>query len=181
MECTGTLEAISKDWSTDRYLMTFVINESLSYEEVKELFIEPKPKLDIVVKKWRKKRSLDANGMLWACLSDIAKAINPPVDKWEVYLQMLKRYGKYTYICIKPHMVDAMKLQWRECEVVGNININGEEAIQMLCYFGSSTYDSKEFSVLLEGVVSEMDQMGLPKPPSKEMRRVIEEWEKKYG
>lgn len=179
MECTGILKGITKDWVSNKLVMTFEINENVSNEAIEE--IRKCDKLNIEAKKWRKRRSLDANGMLWACLSDIAKAMTPPADKWDVYLDMLKHYGKYTYICIKPHMVDAMKLQWRECEVVGNININGEEAVQMLCYFGSSTYDSKEFSVLLEGVVSEMEQMGLPRPPSKEMRRVIEEMEKKYG
>ena len=48
----------------------------------------------------------------------------------------------------------------------------------MLCYFGSSTLDSKEFSVLLDGVISEMKEMGLETPTSKEMQRAIERWEK---
>lgn len=177
MDCTGTLQSVNKDWSTDKLIMTFIINEDVSHESIEE--IRQCEKLSLVAKKWRKRRSLDANAMLWACLSDIAKSMTPPVDKWDVYLQMLKRYGKYTYICIKPNMVDAMKLQWRECEVVGDIKINGEDAVQMLCYFGSSTLDTKEFSVLLEGVVSEMKEMGLPTPPSKEMRRALEEMEKK--
>ena len=177
MDCTGTLQSIQKDWSSDKLIMTFIINENVSNEAIEE--IRNCEKLSLVAKKWRQKRSLDANAMLWACLSDIAKSMTPPVDKWDVYLQMLKRYGKYTYICIKPNMVDAMKLQWRECEVVGDIKINGEDAVQMLCYFGSSTLDTKEFSVLLEGVVSEMKEMGLPTPPSKEMRRALEEMEKK--
>ena len=62
---------------------------------------------------------------------------------------------------------------------LGDIDINGSNAVQMLCYFGSSTLDTKEFSVLLEGVVSEMKEMGLTPPPSKEMRRCLEQWQKK--
>ena len=104
----------------------------------------------------KQKRSLNANALLWHCLGEIANALN--TDKWEVYLQMLKRYGKYTYICVKPNVVDSVKKQWRECEVLGDIEINGQKAIQMLCYFGSSTYDSKEFSSLLNGVISEMEE-----------------------
>ena len=99
-------------------------------------------------------------------------------DKWELYLRMLKQYGQYTYICVKPNVVDAMKAQWRECEVVGDIDINGQKAVQMLCYFGSSTYDSKQFSVLLDGVIYEMKELGLTPPTPKELRRVIEQWEK---
>ena len=92
---------------------------------------------------------------------------------------MLKRYGEYTYILVKPNVVEAMKSQWRECEVVGETVINGKKAVQMLCYFGSSTYNSKEFSVLLDGVVSEMQELGLQPPPSGDMKRSIEALERK--
>ena len=48
----------------------------------------------------------------------------------------------------------------------------------MLCYFGSSTYDTKEFSVLLDGVISEMREIGLQPPPTEEMKRALETWQK---
>ena len=127
----------------------------------------------------REKRSLSANGLLWACLGEIAKAMNPPADKWDVYLMMLKRYGKYTYLCVKPSAVEGFKKTWRECEDLGEIEINGQKAVQILAYFGSSTYDSKEFSKLLDGVISEMNDMGLTPPPTGDMKRLIEEMERK--
>jgi hypothetical protein len=82
---------------------------------------------------------------------------------------------------VKPNVVDAMKAQWRECEVIGEVDINGQKAVQLLCYFGSSTYDTKEFSTLLEGVISEMAEMGLNLPPSQEMERALEQWEKQIS
>lgn len=135
--------------------------------------------LDIKVVKHRKKRSLDANALLWACLGDIASALR--ADKWDIYLKMLKRYGKYTYICVKPKVVEAVKAQWRECEEIGKININGAEAVQLLCYFGSSTYDTKEFSALLDGVISEMKEIGLAPPPSKHIKEALEQWTKSHS
>lgn len=176
MNVTGILLSVQRDWRTNKLNMTFEVNEQPT-DEINN--IASCEKLSIEVKKFRQKRSLDANGLLWTCLGEMAQALH--TDKWEVYLQMLKRYGKYTYICVKPNVVDAMKMQWRECEVVGNIDINGKEAVQMLCYFGSSTYDTKEFSVLLDGVISEMAEIGLQPPASKEIRRVLEQWEKNYG
>lgn len=135
--------------------------------------------LDIKVTKHRKKRSLDANALLWACLGDIASALR--ADKWDIYLKMLKRYGKYTYICVKPKVVEAVKQQWRECEVIGKVDINGAEAVQLLCYFGSSTYDTKEFSALLDGVISEMKEIGLAPPPSKHVKEALEQWTKSHS
>ena len=174
MVFTGKVQNIVKDWNTGQFHITFTVNEPSAINQVDS--IRECEKLSIEAKKWRKKRSLDANALLWLCLGRIADALN--ADKWDVYLRMLKRYGKYTYICVKPGVVEAVKQQWRECEVIGEVNINGQDAVQMLCYFGSSTYDTKEFSTLLDGVISEMKEMGgVEVPTSEEMRRAIEIWE----
>lgn len=145
---------------------------------IKWLFTQDRNKL-FDITEHKEKRSRNANALLWACIGDIAYALR--ADKWEVYLQMLKRYGQYTYICVKPTAVDAVRKQWRECEEIGHVNINGQDSVQMLCYFGSSTYNSKEFSALLDGVVSEMKEMGLETPADREMERAIKQLEKYNG
>jgi len=177
MRFTGKLLSVNRDWRTGEYNIVFSVNEKSSLSEIEK--IQNLEKLSIEAKQYRAKRSLDANALLWACLSEIAVALR--TDKWDVYLMMLKRYGKYTYICVKPNIVDAVKAQWRECEEIGTVNINGQEAVQLLCYFGSSTYDTKEMSVLIDGVVSEMKEMGLQTPESKEIRRIMEEYEKHHS
>ena len=176
MRFTGKLLSVNRDWRTGEYNIVFSVNEKSALSEIEK--IQNLDKLSIEAKQYRAKRSLDANALLWACLSEIAVVLR--TDKWNVYLTMLKRYGKYTYICVKPNIVDAVKAQWRECEEIGSININGQEAVQLLCYFGSSTYDTKEMSVLIDGVMSEMKEMGLQTPESKEVRRAMEEYEKHH-
>lgn len=175
MEFTGKMLNVSKDWKSDEWNITFSINEPSAMEEIEQ--IQNCDKLSIKATKYRKKRSLDANALLWACLGELAAALR--ADKWDIYLKMLKRYGKYTYICVKPNVVDAMKAQWRECEEIGEVDINGQKAVQLLCYFGSSTYDSREFSILLDGVISEMKDAGIPTPTTQEMQRSLEEWERR--
>lgn len=177
MNFTGKFQNITKDWQTGQFQITFTVNEAAAINEVEK--IKDSEKLSIKAVQFRKKRSLDSNGLLWHCLGEMAKALR--ADKWDVYLRMLKRYGKYTYICVKPNVVEAVKAQWRESEVIGEVNINGQAAVQMLCYFGSSTYDTKEFSVLLDGVISEMEEMGLEVPTSQEMQRALDQWEKMQG
>ena len=100
-------------------------------------------------------------------------------DAWEVYLLMIERYGKFTHILVRPEVVEAVRTQWRETKVVGETTVDGNPMIQMLCYFGSSTYNSEEFASLLDGVISEMKEMGLETPPSEEMRALIAELERK--
>lgn len=172
MNLTGKIKAINQDFITHKWQITFEIDEHPT-DELNML--NECEKLNIEVKKYRQKRSLNANALFWSCIGQIAAELH--IDKWSIYLQMLKRYGKYTYICVKPSVVEAVKSQWRECEEIGEIDINGQKSVQMLCYFGSSTLNTKEFSVLLDGVISEMKEMGLPTPETEEIERAI----KLYG
>lgn len=132
--------------------------------------------LSLEIKPYKKGRSLDANALMWACIGEMARALR--ADKWDIYLAMLKRYGIYEYVIVKPKAVEKMKQEWRTVEEIGEIDIHGQKGVQLLCYFGSSTYNTQEFSVLLDGIVSEMKEMGLQPPTSNDMKRSLEEWER---
>lgn len=136
--------------------------------------------LDIKVTQHREKRSLDANALMWHCIGEIAKSLNPPRDKWEIYLESLRKYGKYTYILLDEKAVETFKRLWRETEVVGEVDVNGRKAVQLLCYYGSSTYDTKKFSVLLDGIIEDMKDLGLNPPLPSDIRRSLEIWEKMH-
>lgn len=171
MESKARLVDVTANFLTKKMRVTFELETMCDPQELEGKDL----RLKAVI--WRNKRSLDANGLLWVCLDKIASALN--TDKWEVYLLMLKRYGKFTYILVKPNAVEYTKTIWRESEVIGEVDVNGTKSVQMLCYFGSSTYDSKEFSRLLDGVISEMKDMGLETPAQEEMDRMLAEWGKK--
>jgi len=173
MKFKAKINGFMRDFKSGKPLIQIEPMETIDYESLGNL---ADGYLDIEIKKHRERRSLDANALLWHCIGNIASALR--ADKWKIYLQMLKRYGKYTYICVKPSVVEAVKAQWRECEELGEININGSKAVQMLCYFGSSTYDTQEMSVLIDGVIDEMKQMGLEPPMPKEIRLALERYEK---
>ena len=169
MEAVGVLKGVARDLVTGNWNLTF---ETKSLPKLDD--ISGGDALDITAKKHTEKRSRNANALLWECLGRIASALR--ADKWDIYLQMLKRYGKYSYICVDPKAVEMVKKQWRECEEIGNIKINGREATQLLCYYGSSTYDTKQFSVLLDGVLSEMKEMGIDTPADDVLKAALEAW-----
>lgn len=171
MDAQGKIESITKPIRGGGYLVTVRIDALPEGLEDKLL--------DVTLKVHRGKRSKDANALLWACIGDIARETE--VDKWDVYLNLLRRYGKFTYIVVKPDAAEAVRKQWRESEIIGEIDIHGTKGVQMLCYYGSSTYDTKEMSVLLNGTISEMETLNLQRPASSDLRRAMEEWEKNHG
>ena len=171
MEFVGKIKGIAKDYLTDDINITFSTTQNIlpEYEKLKD-----KDKLRIKAVQYRKKRSLDSNAYLWVLLGKMATVLR--ADKWDIYLEMLKTYGKYTYIVVKPNVVDAVKKQWREVEELGPINLNGQEGIQLLCYFGSSTYDNLEMAALIDGVVSECKDLKIETLPPDEIQKMGEMW-----
>lgn len=131
-------------------------------------------KFSFEVKEDRAKRSLNANAYLWALLEQMANMLNTSKD--EVYLQMLERYGVFTYLAVKSSVVERVEQEWRYVRNLGEATVNGKKAIQLQCYFGSSTYDTKEMSRLLEGVVSEAKELGIETIPKTELEVLKQQW-----
>lgn len=172
MEAKGRVLDCHRDWITKKFQLVLEVDN-----------INPEENLSgekrVILKQWREKRSLSANALLWHCIGEIAKALKN--DKWQVYLQLLKRYGEYTYICVIPEAVEKVKEEWREIEEIGEVIINGRKSVQLLCYFGSSNYNTAEFSHLLDGTIEEMKTLGIETPAQEDLRKALETWEKKNG
>jgi hypothetical protein len=133
--------------------------------------------LAVEIKQLRNKRSLDANSYFWTLLSKMADALNTSKD--ELYLQMLERYGVFTHIVVKPNVVEKVKREWRTVKELGEVTVNGKTGIQLQCYFGSSSYDSKEMSVLINGVVQEAKEIGIETATPADIERMKTEWGEK--
>lgn len=172
MEFTGRLKDVSRDWQTGQYNITFTMNEASAINEIDN--IKDVDKLSIKAVKHRQKRSLDANAYMWVLLQKIAEVGGS--DKWSVYLEMLGSYGVFTHIIVKPNVVDKVKEEWRTVKELGEVCVNGTTGIQLQCYFGSSTYNTKEMSVLIDGVVSEAKELGIETLSPDELERMKAEW-----
>lgn len=166
----GRLKDLSRDYISGKARLTLEVDGTLP--EI------PEGDLDITIKRWKERRSLDANALLWHCIGEIANAVGE--TNWKTYLSLLKDYGQFTYICVHPQAVEAVKRQWREVEELGEISINGTNAVQLLCYYGSSTYNTAEFSRLLDGTMEEMRQLGLQTPADEQIDRSLKEWERRH-
>lgn len=174
MKLQGRFKSISRDFESSKVLMTLELDNNLSGEFLESIRYKL---LDIEIKIFKKKRSKDANALMWACLSELA-AVRCETN-WGIYLDMLRKYGQFTYAYFKPETLPMMKVQWRETMIVGETEINGTKYLHVLCFYGSHTYDTQQFGKLLDGIVTEMIEEGLQPPASEEMKRSLELWEKR--
>lgn len=170
---TGKIVGIAKDFKTGRYNLTLEVNENHEAENIYDKFsgIE---KLIINLSLYRKKRSLNANAYLWVLCEEIAKRTD--TDKWDVYINALRERGVFTHIVVKESAVERVKREWRATVELGHIKVGNMEGIQLQCYYGSSSYDSKEMARVIDYLVREATELGIETIPPEELERMINAW-----
>lgn len=167
MKIKAKIKGVARDYISGRVQITFDMIEGNAGEV--NNYVDKD--LTVEIKQHRKTRSINANALLWECLGRCADTLGG--DKWDYYLRALSKYGQYTMIEMPADAVDRFRQIYRECEIVGDHN--GKK--QVLCYYGSSTYNTKEFAHLLDGVIEDMKQAGIETPTSAEMQAALNNWE----
>jgi len=149
--------------------------ENIQVNEFKEVIAKGK-ELSVEIKQFRQKRSLDANSYLWVLLNKQAVLLN--TNKDELYIQALSDYGVFTHIVVKANVVDRVISEWKTVRELGNVTINGQDGIQLQCFFGSHDYNSKEFSTLLDGVVNDCKDLDIDVITPRELEVMKNAWGK---
>ena len=110
------------------------------------------------IKEKKSKRSLTANAYYWSLLNQLASAMRASSE--EVHFMMLKRYGVCEVVSVRSDIkVDGY---FRYYEAIGQSDLDGKEFTHYKIYKGSSEMNSKEFSILLDGLISECEEVGIP-------------------
>lgn len=89
MKFTGTVSDVSIDLRTNKPKITFIMNERTALAELDE--IKDLDKLSVEAKKYRKKRSLDANAYCWVLINKLAEKLN--LKPIEVYRKAIYEVG----------------------------------------------------------------------------------------
>ncbi len=110
------------------------------------------------VKEHKQKRSKSQNAYMWEIITQIADIQR--LSKEEVYLQILKDYGQSEIISMLSIINPKGYLKY--FEEIGKGQVNGKEFTHYKVYKGSSEYDSKEMSILIDGVIQEATQLHIP-------------------
>lgn len=128
------------------------------------------------IKEKKDKRSLNSNSYCWKLCTLIAEETG--TSKEEIYLQMLKDYGVSMLVPLSPNK--TLEGYSKYYELVDSDYLNGKPCNWYKIYKGSSTYDTREMSRLIEGIVYEAKNLGIPTLEEYKLKRMIEEWEERY-
>ncbi len=148
-------------------IISFIVSGNNKYaakigiNELKQL----DSKLEIEVKEYRSKRSLEQNRLLWSLLGKMAMAMSGKKNKVsseECYCLMLEEANvSYDFILALPEAEPMLKKTFRVIRKVGEREVNGK-VLNMYQYFiGSSKFNTKEMTELIENVLDKLGELGV--------------------
>lgn len=135
---------------------------------------------------YKEKRSMTANSYLWALIEKIARKLG--MSNGDCYCKMIRDYGvsiggqfvvKEAYPTLdRLHSHQATKVPHNStlCTITREFQKNDTEWVQYQAFYGSSGYDSKEFSHLLDGVVQEAKDLGIETLDDLKLKELIEHY-----
>ncbi len=180
MQTTGTIKDMNIDYETRKAKISLLL-DTKELEIVEQLKNENK--LNIELKKYRQKRSLDANKYFWKLLQEICELAE--IDTIEEYKRRVKELGIFRRFRIESDNVKTFEKMWNAqgiawfCEIFDTEIIGDKEFKIINAYYGSSSFNSKQMSRLIDGVVQDCKEYGIETKSQAEIDSLIESWDKK--
>lgn len=146
---------------------------AVPHRDAQKFVGEKKPvKYSAEIKEYREKRSLNANALCWKVCTEIANIFR--LDKEDVYVKMLKRYGQSDVVSVLSQ-VDVSGY-FKYYDTFGTGYANGKEFTHYRVYKGSSEYDKREMAILLDGIIEEAKALGVEVLTEQELSLIKENW-----
>ena len=134
--------------------------------------------VSVEIKKFRRKRSLDANAYAWVLIDKLAAALN--MEKVEVYQELIRNIGGVSEtVCVRNEAVERLCEGWKHnglgwfaetfpSKISGCTNVT--------LYYGSSAYDTKQMSALIDVAVESCKGLSIETMPPAELAALEASW-----
>lgn len=150
-------------------------------QEVAKLkdIVEKGKLLNVDIKQYRQRRSVDANAYCFVLCQKIAEVIGN--TKEYVYKQAIKQVGQFEIVPIKDEAVEHWIQAWEsrglgwQSEIMRDSKLKGYTTT--INYYGSSVYDTREMSLLLEEIIVQAKELGIDTMTDREKQELLEKWE----
>lgn len=136
--------------------------------------------IKVEIKKYRDKRSLEANAYAWQLMDKIAEETG--IDKTTIYRNAIKEIGGVSdIIAVTDNAVDKFRANWSEQGLGNQTDIVGSREGYKLVkvYYGSSTYNTKQMSALIDSLVQDAQALGIETATPDQLARMKSLWEAK--
>lgn len=133
----------------------------------------------VEIKRQRLKRSLDANAYMWTLIGKLGEKLYR--SDLEIYRNFIRDNGAFEIVPIRNDAVPTWRKNWGFkgqgwiCEDLGECR-NFKDYRNIKSYYGSSTYDTKQMSRLIDAVVQDCREQGIETKTPDELMRLKAAW-----
>lgn len=182
-ELTGKIADMSLDFRTGRARLLLEVNEKSAAMNLFDELHEAE-KLSINIAKYRAKRSSDANRYFWALCEKLAEKLSSEKvvhTKEDIYRDTIRESGVWYDDEVEPSKVEWRRTAW---EKIGtgwitervDFTPDGEKEI-IRFYYGSSMYNTKQMSRLIDNIVQDCEAQGIETKTPDEIANMLSLWE----
>ena len=138
---------------------------------------------DVTIKQHREKRSLDANAYYHVLKDEIAEVLR--TSKEELHVELLRRYGQTKTDVDGNKMIVSVESKidfgsfYKYYDVIGTGVVSGKDFTHYKILKGSSELDSREMAILIDGVVSEAQELGIETKTPQQIAELKRLWEER--
>lgn len=134
---------------------------------------------ELTIGKKEKEKSNEANAYYWVLIGKLSAKISiPPVEIYRTHIKDIG--GNYDVVPIREDVVDAWIKRWKkrglgwQCDIVGDSKFRGYKNV--ICYYGSSEYTSKQMSRLIDLCIQDCKEQGIETMTPSELARLMEDY-----
>lgn len=162
------LGLITRTWPKRTHQLTLELPETDFTGEYELLKGAP---VEVTIRPWRKSRSKNANAYAWQLMDKLAVAITvrrqKPFTKEDVYREAIREIPDVSEIVmVRAEEVERFRRKWAhqglgwQSEIVGK-DPTAPGYVDICVYSGSSVYDTRQMSALLDCLVAEAQALGV--------------------
>lgn len=173
-------------YENNKLSIVYPKEEFETYEQIYgDVFpVDESAEYEVIIKKKRKKRSLNANAYSWVLTGKLADKLN--IGKDECHSLMLARYGQTATDKDGNAVIVSVRADIPQEVLTHNLGyvaplathsfINDKEFIHYRVLRGSSEYDSSEMAHFIDGIVSECKEVGIETLTPNELAQLKADW-----
>ena len=128
------------------------------------------------IKEHKQKRSLNANSYCWVLLQKLADILH--TTKEELYKKYIREKGIFRIITIDNQAVDTFIHLWQEKGLgwICDVSNRGNNSTDLIAYYGSSSYNSKQMANYIDFLVEECKTQGIETLTPQELESLKDNW-----
>lgn len=133
----------------------------------------------MTIDKVRKRRSLDANAYFWVLAGKIAEHYGLP-GTTDVYRSYIKEIGgNREIVCVREDAADKLCVGWERNGlgwVTERFPSKIKGCVNVILYYGSSTYDTAQMSRLIDLAVQDCKALDIETATPQELSLLLDRW-----